>query len=53
MNNILGDLLDQCIVIYLDDILVYSDDPVQHREHIWEILKLLEGLIFMSCCPAF
>ena len=41
MNNILRDLLDHCIVIYLDDILVYSDDPVQHREHIQEILKQL------------
>ena len=41
MKNILGDLLDHCVVVYLDDILVYSDDPVQHREHIWEILKWL------------
>jgi len=39
MNDILGDLLDLCIVVYLDNILVYSDDPVQHREHIREILK--------------
>jgi len=41
MNDILGDLLDHCVIVYLDDILVYSDDLVQHREHIWEILKWL------------
>jgi len=35
MNNILRDLLDHCIIVYLDDILVYSDNLVQHREHIW------------------
>jgi len=41
MNDILRDLLDHCIVVYLDGILVYSDDLVQHREHIQEILKRL------------
>jgi len=34
MSNILGDLLDHCVVGYLYDILVHSGDPVQHREHI-------------------
>ena len=27
LNDIFGDLLDQCIVVYLDDILIYSDNP--------------------------
>ena len=39
MNNIFGDLLDQCIVVYLDDILIYSDNPEQHTKHIWEVLQ--------------
>jgi len=26
MNNVFSDLLDMCIVVYLDDILIYSDD---------------------------
>jgi len=30
MNNIFSDLLDVCIVVYLDDILIYSDDITQH-----------------------
>ena len=38
MNNILGDLLDQCVVVYLDDILIYSDDPKQHMKHVREVL---------------
>ena len=37
MNAILEDLLDHCIVVYLDDILVYSDDPKQHWEHVREL----------------
>ena len=27
MNDIFGDLLDQCVVVYLDNILIYSDNP--------------------------
>ena len=38
MNDIFGDLLDQCIVVYLDDILIYSDNPKQHMKHVWEVL---------------
>ena len=38
MNNIFGDLLDQCVVAYLDDILIYSDNPEQHTKHVREVL---------------
>jgi len=41
MNNVLSDLLDVCVVIYLDDILIYSDDIMQHRKHVKEVLKRL------------
>jgi len=30
MNNVFSNLLDMCIVVYLDDILIYSDDIMQH-----------------------
>ena len=38
MNNILGDLLEECIMVYLDDILVYSNNLKEHKEHIHELL---------------
>ena len=38
MNNILGDMLDKCIVVYVDDILVYSNNLKEHKEHIHELL---------------
>ena len=41
MNNIFSDLLDVYIIIYLDDILIYSDDPSKHTEHIREVLRRL------------
>ena len=32
MNNLLHDLLDCGLVVFLDDILVYSDMPAKHFE---------------------
>ena len=32
MNQVFFDLLDDCIVVYLDDILIFSRDEVSHRK---------------------
>jgi len=42
MNEIFSDLLDICIVIYLDDILIYLDKLEEHKDHVKEILKRLQ-----------
>jgi hypothetical protein len=42
MNNILGDLLDICVVVYLDDILIYSNNLKEHKEHVQELLRCLQ-----------
>src|SRR5258708_32374703 len=34
INKVLGNLLDICMVGYIDDILIYSDSVDQHRDHI-------------------
>lgn len=34
VNSIFADMLDVCVIVYLDDILIYSDNPEQHREHV-------------------
>ena len=41
MNNIFSDLLDVCVVIYLDDILIYSNNMSEHHQHVKKILKYL------------
>ena len=33
MNNIYTNMIDVSVVIYLDNILVYSDNPEQHVAH--------------------
>jgi len=41
MNDILKDLLDVCIVVYLDDILIYSDTPDKHLKQVQEVMHCL------------
>ena len=41
MNEIFADIMDQFVVIYLNDILIFSFDPSQHAEHVREVLSRL------------
>jgi len=41
MNDIFSDLLDVCVVIYLDDILIYSNNMSKHHWHVKKVLKHL------------
>ncbi|KAF8748003.1 hypothetical protein RHS01_11140 [Rhizoctonia solani] len=47
MNELFKDLLDVCVIIYLDDILIYSKDDVTHTQHVHEVLRrLMENQLF-------
>jgi hypothetical protein len=37
VNSIFANLLDVCVVVYLDDILIYSDTPEKHTKHVREV----------------
>ena len=39
MNVIFSDLLDVCVIIYLDDVLIYSNNMFKHHQHVKEVLK--------------
>ena len=41
MNEVFKDMLDVSVVVYLDNILVYSDNPDDHVKHIHQVLKHL------------
>src|ERR1700734_312778 len=41
MNDIFSDLLDITVIVYLDDILIYSDNPADHKKHVKEVLRRL------------
>jgi hypothetical protein len=41
MNNVLFDYLDDFCMVYLDDILIYLEDPLEHYKHVRKVLQWL------------
>ena len=49
MNNIFFKLLDKCVVIYLEDILIFSNSIDEHKIHLEEVFSLLkENQLFVK-----
>ncbi|CAI7876735.1 unnamed protein product, partial [Closterium sp. NIES-54] len=40
MNEAFRPLLDKCVIVYLDDILIYSPDRAQHLQDIEAVSKI-------------
>jgi hypothetical protein len=43
MNDVLFDYLDEFCTAYLDDILIYSDDELEHQVHVKKVLERLRN----------
>ena len=41
MNDLLGEYLDRFVLVFLDDILIYSANIDQHTEHVEKVLQKL------------
>jgi hypothetical protein len=41
MNRIFCELVDWCVVVFIDDILIYSKSREEHKEHLWTVLSIL------------
>ena len=49
VNDVLRDMLNTFVVVYLDDILVFSRSEVEHRQHVRLVLqRLLENRLFVK-----
>ena len=42
INEALSGLLDVFCVVYLDDILIYSQAGESHEDHVWQVLERLQ-----------
>jgi len=41
MNSILSKYLDKFVIVFIDDILIYSKNEQEHKEHLRIILQIL------------
>ena len=41
MNNVLMEYLDKFVVVFIDDIMVYSKNEEEHKEHLRLVLEKL------------
>lgn len=49
INHVLRNYLDQFVVVYLDDILIFSETPEEHERHVHQVLVTLEDAqLFME-----
>ncbi len=49
VNDVLRDMLDQFVFVYLDDILIFSADEESHIQHVHQVLQhLLDHHLFVK-----
>ena len=56
INSILGEHLDEFIIAYLNDIIIYLENKEEHGEHIKQVLKRLQEeqmLVAIKKCEFF
>ena len=41
MNLLLADLLDICVLVYMDDILIFSKSAEEYFQHVCQVFKCL------------
>ena len=52
VNDVLRDFLNIFVVVYLDDILVFSKTATEHSRHVRQVLqRLLEAFLPLSRIP--
>src|SRR5882672_4488150 len=49
MNDIFADMIDVIVIIYLDDILIYSNNISEHKAHVQEVLRRLHANRLFAC----
>ncbi len=49
INDVLSDYLDEFVISYIDDILIYSKDIKEHHTHVTKVLiRLLENNLYLN-----
>ena len=46
MNDTFREFLDEFVIVYLNDILIYSKNKKQHHEHVERVLEKIQKIDF-------
>ena len=44
MNSVMGEYIDEFVLVYLDDILVFSTTEHEHKHHLRLVFQSLESI---------
>src|ERR1043165_7975285 len=53
MNEILKDYLRKFVIVYLDDIVIFSKDKKSHKQHVRKVLNKIKLKIKLLKCQWF
>ena len=48
MNDVFQEFLDNFIIVYFDNILIFSKDKKDHEQHVWMVLQKLHEAKVLS-----
>lgn len=49
MNKVFQEFLHQFVIVYIDEILIYSQNQAEHRQHMTQVLqKLREPHLYLN-----
>ena len=43
MNKVLAGLINKCVFVYIDDLVIYSSNPAEHAKHLRLVLERLKN----------
>lgn len=49
MNDVWKDVIGKFVIVYLDDIVVFSKDQAEHCKHLERVLQPSANLSSLSC----
>src|SRR5271167_5178237 len=50
MNQLFAEFIDDFVVVYMDDLLVYSCMQEEHEDHLWKVLKRMHDQFSLGGC---
>ncbi|KAL4025885.1 hypothetical protein IC575_014291 [Cucumis melo] len=52
MNRVFKEFLDSFVIVFIDDILIYSKTEAEHEEHLHQVLETLRANRCMPSSPS-